>query len=119
MSSNSGIRSAAPPSRRLPMTAPRITDKAVRAWVGGPSYRRGNDYSRAGNIFDARRQGNTLKASCEGSSGGPYRVQATLGPRGIEDADCNCPVGGGGRCKHVAALLLAWLHKRKDFREVE
>ena len=60
----------------------------------------------------------TLKASCLGSSVLSYRVQATLDEVGIADAECSCPVGNGGHCKHVAALLLAWLDNPESFAQI-
>ena len=48
-----------------------------------------------------------------------YYVQATLGAQGIVAADCSCPVGEGGRCKHVAALLLIWQANPGEFVEME
>lgn len=44
-------------------------------------------------------------------------MQAALGPGGIISGDCSCPVGSG-RCKHVAALLLAWLCRPEEFTEI-
>src|SRR5579884_541737 len=76
-------------------------------------------YYRNGAIFDTRRQGTTLKARCQGSRSEAYRLWVTLGPSGAADADCSCPVGDGGYCKHVAALLLTWINHPNDFREVE
>src|SRR5207248_10736176 len=100
-------------------TLPHLTARAVRAWVDDRSYDLGRKYYDDGALFDTRRQGSTLKAMCRGSSGGPYRVQAALGDDGVEKADCSCPVGDGGHCKHVAALLLAWARQPGSFREVE
>src|SRR5262245_38798024 len=100
-------------------TAPSITARVIREHVGERNYRLGEQYHGEGAVFDARREGDTLKARCEGSSGGPYRVEATLAGGRVVEADCSCPVGGGGSCKHVAAVLLAWLHDPGDFREVE
>jgi hypothetical protein len=49
---------------------------------------------------------------CVGSAAQPYRVTATLTTSGgIAASTGSCPVGG--RCKHVAALLLAWLAPRR------
>src|SRR5206468_7370725 len=67
---------------------------------------------------DLRREGETLKARCRGQSGGPYRVRATLKEGAVTEADCSCPVGDGGHCKHVAALLVAWQEEPGAFREV-
>jgi hypothetical protein len=98
---------------------PAITVKDIRARVGERSYEKGEDYYHSGAIHDARRQGDTLRARCEGSSGGPYRVEVTFDEDGIADAECSCPVGDGGHCKHVAALLLTWKNRPKEFAEVE
>ena len=38
---------------------------------------------------------------------------------GISKTHCSCPVGSGEDCKHVAALLLTWMHRPGDFREIE
>jgi hypothetical protein len=97
-----------------------ISEQAIRARVDVGSYERGERYFRKGAIFDGRRQGQTVKARCEGSQGGPYHVWATINDKGkIVDADCSCPVGGGGACKHVVALLLTYRARPGDFPEVE
>src|SRR4051812_24849905 len=92
--------------------------KQIRCWVDERSFDRGEHYYDDGAVFDTRREGNALKARCEGSQGGPYRVQVRLGDGGaVQSADCSCPVGGGGRCKHVAAVLLAWRYDQEQFAE--
>ena len=101
----------------MPDNLPRITERAIQNWVGEPSFSRGRRYFRNGAIFDARREGMTLKALCQGSAAAPYRVRVTLSSSGVADAECSCPVGAGGHCKHVAALLLTWLHHPEYFRE--
>lgn len=98
---------------------PAVTTEQIEAQVGARSFALGEDYARRGAIFSARRQGLTLKGQCEGTSGGPYRVQATLGGDGIAAASCSCPVGDGGHCKHVAALLLTWLSDPEQFVATE
>jgi uncharacterized Zn finger protein len=98
---------------------PTISEQEILERVGGRSFERGRSYFRNGAIFDARRQGMTLKARCRGSSAAAYRVEVTLDATGIDEAACSCPVGGGGYCKHVAALLLTWLARPEAFDEVE
>ena len=98
---------------------PVFQEAHIEGRVGRRSFRRGRDYFHSGAIFNARRQGSTLKAFCTGSSVAAYRVQVTFDRRGVADADCSCPVGRGGYCKHVAALLLAWRQRPEDFVEVE
>lgn len=97
---------------------PNLSVKDIQDWVGQASYRKGEFYFHQGAINEARRQGMTLKASCLGSSARSYRVQATLEEDGIADAECSCPVGSGGHCKHVAALLLAWLDNPESFAQI-
>jgi uncharacterized Zn finger protein len=98
---------------------PKLTESDVRRWAGEGSFERGRGYFRRGHVLDPRRQGHTLKARCIGSRARPYHVEVTLGPEGIVVGDCSCPVGGGGHCKHAAALLLTWLHQPDAFLEVE
>lgn len=86
--------------------------------TGATSFGRGRSYFNRGRISHPRRQGNTFKADCQGSRAQPYRVEITLGPDGIAGGGCSCPVGGGGHCKHAAALLLAWLNKPEMFIEL-
>jgi uncharacterized Zn finger protein len=101
------------------MKIPTITENEIRARVGERSFERGEDYYADGAIRAPYRQGMTLKARCEGTSGGPYRVEVTFDEGGIASAHCSCPVGDGGSCKHVAALLLTWKNRPKDFKEIE
>ncbi|MEN9935192.1 MAG: hypothetical protein RLZZ387_1771 [Chloroflexota bacterium] len=96
----------------------RLSEAEIRSWAGDVSVQRGRPYVRNA-LFHTRRTGSTLKASCEGRGPQAYRVEATLGAAGVESASCTCPVGFDGRCKHVAALLLAWADEPELFIEVE
>jgi uncharacterized Zn finger protein len=114
------VRKIAPPQHDEPEGPPpgfpSLTRDDIRAWVGEATFRRGESYVDTA-IFDTRRTGRTLKARCQGTASQPYRVEATIGSRGVERDDCTCPVGK--QCKHVAALLLAWLEDPDGFVEVE
>jgi uncharacterized Zn finger protein len=104
----------------LAMNALPILDEAdIREWVGGQSFQRGLAYAGEARIFDTRQQGSTLKARCAGSQAEAYRVEVTLAADGILSADCSCPVGSSGCCKHVAALLLVHRDDPDAFVEVE
>ena len=92
---------------------PKLTEAQVKNYIYGSYFERGQNYYNRGNIFDPIRRGNTLEARCAGSMPNPYRVRVTLGSQGIESTDCSCPVGGG--CKHVAAMLLMWVHHPERF----
>ncbi|MCI0464295.1 MAG: SWIM zinc finger family protein [Gemmataceae bacterium] len=100
-------------------TIPKVTDRTIRKHVGDDRFTAGKSFFQGGTIFDARRQGRSLKAHCQGERDETYLVQATINDKGIADANCSCPAGSGGRCKHVAALLLAWRKQPEEFTEVE
>jgi uncharacterized Zn finger protein len=96
-----------------------ITENQIRSRVGERSLSRGRRYYEQGAIMSPWLQGDTLKAQCWGSRPQPYHIWVQLGPDGIKAGECSCPVGGGGACKHVAALLFTWLHKPDSFQETE
>jgi len=98
---------------------PELTEEQLRLWIPEPSLARGRRYHRMGRITNPRFQGNCLKASCLGSRTDAYRVEILLGSQGIISADCSCPVGLGGHCKHAAALLLSWMEDAKAVAEVD
>lgn len=97
---------------------PPFDEAEILRRVGERSFERGRRYFKARAILNARRQGMTLRADCEGSRPDPYCIRVGFNTQGIEEAYCSCPVGEGGHCKHVAALLLTWLHRPEQFREV-
>ena len=99
-------------------TIPAVSEKTISDWVGSRSFQLGRSYFENEAVFDLRRQGSSLKASCQGSMPQPYRFGVAFGAEGIGKANCSCPVGDGGHCKHVGALLLAWLDQPDAFRVV-
>ncbi len=60
----------------------------------------------------------TIKSKCSGSQAPFYRQEVLFDSRGIKSAECSCPVGDGGRCKHTIALLLTWVNDPNSFQEV-
>ena len=101
-----------------------LPEAAIAAQTDPGSFQRGKTYFRGGRIFGRVRRGQTLTAGCHGSTGGPYRVVATLGTadRGSTApgqnpvaAACDCP--RGGFCKHIVALLLSWIDDPASFAE--
>lgn len=93
-----------------------VTISEIRSHVGDQSFERGERYANNDYISDLRKSGNTLKGISAGSSGGPYRVKVTVEEGAIVGSECTCPIGGG--CKHVAAVLLAYLHDPSTVEEV-
>ena len=100
------------------MTAivPAVNEKTISEWVSSRNLQVGRSYFKNQAISDTRRQGSVLKACCQGSMPQPYRLRVAFGAEGIEEANCSCPVGDGGHCKHVGALLLTWLDQPDAFR---
>ncbi|MCP5101093.1 MAG: hypothetical protein GY943_36545 [Chloroflexi bacterium] len=101
------------------MIKTKISEVAIRSRVGARSFTRGQRYYEQDAVFSAWVEGNTLKGKCWGSLPQPYRIWIRLGAQGIEAGECSCPVGNGGHCKHVAALLLTWLHQPDHFEARE
>lgn len=97
---------------------PQLAEEEIRPWCTERSFERGEHYYWRRTIRDPLRQGGTLRALCEGSRHEPYRVTAELDEQGIAWADCSCPYDWGGYCKHIAALLLSWVHSPQEFAVV-
>ncbi|RLC89896.1 MAG: hypothetical protein DRI37_02860 [Chloroflexi bacterium] len=94
---------------------PELSERDIHQWIDDRSCQRGEKYYRNGHILNPRVQDRVLKAECVGSMVQPYRVEITLADEGIASGYCSCPVGGGGHCKHAAALLFAWVHEPHSF----
>lgn len=97
------------------MTLPKITESMIRAGASPESFRRGEEYYREGAISNTAIQGTMLSGECAGTYAPYYRVQVELDEAGIADTSCTCPYEFGGYCKHIVALLLAYLHHPKSF----
>lgn len=85
-----------------------LTPDAVRAWVGDFEVGKGRPYAEGPAITGETRHGPTLTAYAKGHRARPYRVTARVEGGAVTAAGCTCPVGGNGRCKHVAGVLLAF-----------
>ena len=100
-------------------TIPTLQDGEIAKRVGSKALRRGWEYFQKGALGQLRRQGKVLSGLCMGTGIHPYRVRVVFNETGIAEADCTCPIGQGGYCKHVAALLIAWRERPQDFLLVE
>lgn len=92
-----------------------LTTDAVRDWVGDHEIGKGRPYAESAAVSGAIRSRNVLRASVKGTRARPYRVRVTLGEDAVEFGVCSCPVGYYGKCKHVAAVLLAYLEEPARF----
>lgn len=97
------------------MTLPKITESIIRAGATPESFRRGEEYYRDGLVSNTVIQGTLLSGECAGTYAPYYRVQVELDEAGIAGASCTCLYEYGGYCKHIVALLLAYLHRPKSF----
>jgi uncharacterized Zn finger protein len=97
----------------------RITKSNVISWTDDAYFKRGQAYYASGAIYEQRREGMKIKSKCSGSQAPFYRQEVTFNSKGIESAECSCPVGDGGHCKHTVALLLTWVNEPDSFQETE
>ncbi|MGQ9533204.1 MAG: SWIM zinc finger family protein [Desulfotomaculales bacterium] len=101
----------------VPETAlPRLTEARVRALADPQSFERGRSYHRNGAVVNPVRRGMELRGECRGSRNRPYGVRVRFDGQDIAEASCTCP--RGGFCKHIVALLLAYVHEPESFREL-
>jgi uncharacterized Zn finger protein len=97
------------------MTLPKIAESMIRAEATPESFQRGEEYYREGAISNTAIQGSLLSGECAGTYAPDYQVQVELDEAGIANASCTCLYEYGGYCKHIVALLLAYLHHPKSF----
>ena len=97
------------------MAIPKVTESMIRAGAEPENFRRGEEYYRDGAISNAAIQGSSLSGECAGTYAPYYRVQVDLDEAGIAGASCTCLYEYGGYCKHIVALLLAYVHHPKTF----
>lgn len=71
-------------------------------------------------VFDARRDGRSLRACVEGGERPAYPVEVTLSGDGsrVAASRCGCAAGATGRCKHVAAVLMTYGVRPWSFHDV-
>ena len=93
----------------------KLSESMIRAVANGQSFQRGREYYENGAISNAAIQGNVISGDCEVTSAPYYRVQVVFCDAGIREANCTCPYEFEGYCKHIAALLLEYLHRPKKF----
>ena len=96
-----------------------LSEADIQARTDDASFRKGYDYYLHHALVEPILSESVLRAFCHGSSGDPYRVEATLLPAGEKSthqwatAECSCP--REGFCKHLVALLLTWVHQPERF----
>ena len=93
------------------MTQPIITEDAIREGATAEAYQRGRQYFQRDAVGALTLHGRTLTGEVKGSRSRPYRVTCELpiSAAGGIMATCTCPYEWGGWCKHVVAVLLAYI----------
>lgn len=97
------------------MALPNITESMIRVGTTPESFRRGEEYYREGALSNTAIQGTLLSGECAGTYVPYYRVHVELDEAGIAGVSCTCLYEYGGYCKHIVALLLAYLYRPKSF----
>ncbi len=96
-----------------------LSEANIQTSTDDASFRKGYSYYLNCAIVQPTLSEAVLRAFCHGSSGGPYRVEATLvstrdkSSNKLVSGSCSCP--RGGFCKHLVALLLTWVHHPERF----
>lgn len=99
------------------MTIPNFTNSMLRDHATAKSFERGEGYFWQGAVGVLVVRGERLEGEVEGSQYEPYRVQVSFDQAGITDTYCTCPYDWGGWCKHIVAVLLAYLDNPQAVEE--
>lgn len=94
---------------------PLLNRETLQNYVGLVNFQKGEHYVDRQAISQGKLKNQVLTAFCQGHEFHPYRVGVIFDAADIRLSYCSCPVGVKGKCKHVAALLLAWIDKPEIF----
>ena len=73
-------------------TFPCLTKKDIRNWIDEAYFQRGQSYYAGGVIYEQRLEGMKIKSKCSGSQAPFYPQEVLFNSKGIESAECSCPV---------------------------
>jgi len=107
----------AEPKKQTPHKSdiPTPTDDQIAKALGMSSFLKGSEYYEQGKVASIEEKDKTtLLTKIKGRGPEEYQIECTF--TDPSDASkftskCTCPVGGEGKCKHVACLLLSWQEK--------
>lgn len=96
---------------------PSLSEIYIQSNFTHTNFERGMQYHHFKTIFNCRQNGFDLFGMCKGSSAPPYTINVKLSSKSekICKSTCSCPIGTG-KCKHVVAFLLSWVHNRELFK---
>ncbi len=90
-----------------------LSETDIRERCTENSFRRGRSYYQGGAIKQRLRHKLSLEAYVEGSQ--TYTVLIWANATDQVATRCTCPYDYGGDCKHIVAVLLAWLNEPDSF----
>ncbi len=93
----------------------KLTEAMISAGASNESLARGRDYYSKGAIYEAAISENALNAKCRGSYAPHYQLRVEFDNAGVSNASCTCAYENGDYCKHIVALLLAYLNDPASF----
>lgn len=102
-------------------TAPTITTDDIGDWCALAQVKDGRKIFQSGSVLRPWCAGMAIHAEVQGSGSTPYKIDITFKDAGSKPSPkCSCPAFRSNPfCKHVAAVLLAWLQKPGSFAIVE
>ncbi|NHZ33930.1 DEAD/DEAH box helicase [Massilia rubra] len=94
------------------MYVPIFDDDDIQKNTGEASYARGSDYYRRGKVYSCRVHGGDIVGTVGGSGRQVYEQTIEVSEDGglMIDGSCSCPMEYN--CKHVVAVLLAYLQRQ-------
>lgn len=97
------------------MKIPGLTASSIESYAAEGSYERGREYVEDGRVVSLRRTGpGHIEAHVKGGHMMPYTVVVRHDDKGISEVECSCPYFAGGWCKHIVAVLLAYVEGGYD-----
>jgi serine/threonine protein kinase len=105
---------------------PKLNEDHIAKLTDDRRFKQGMNYWRDGwRLENLQRDGWTLTGNCWGDLNPVtrdrryYHLTVALTPKGISGQKCTCSDFRGRRlCKHLIALLLAWVHEPQRFKVV-
>ncbi len=93
---------------------PKISDALIKTWVGNTFAMRGKRYFKHDRVTDVEplQEGTELMGDVQGTAAKPYEVLIQFPSDSDIRGECTCPEKLN--CKHVAAVLYAWMDQQDD-----
>jgi superfamily II DNA or RNA helicase/uncharacterized protein YchJ len=94
-----------------------ITQEDIKEVVTREIWHRGYRYLKQNAVLSLNYNDYTITASVQGTANYPYQVHIIESDHQISHMSCTCPYSSkwGWVCKHIVAVLLAWINQRDAF----